>query len=481
MESGTELAGRYRLDRLLKSGGMGEVWRGYDRTLRRPVAIKLMLGLNPDEAALARFRREWAVAARIQHPGITVVHDAGDHEGALFIVMELLHGEDLGVLLDREGRLPVERAVNFGIQLADALAEAHRHGVVHRDLKPSNLFILPGPRLKICDFGIARHVNGTAVTQPGELLGTAPYMSPEQWASARAAVSMDLYAVGCILYEMLVGQPPFRGDLPSLLRQHVQEVPIPPRSVNGEIPVGLNDLVVALLAKEPGNRPLDADTVLSSLRRFQDDLQREAVTGTRARPAWQLAVTPPWHGDAGPGNAIFPAPIGIVTVDAAGHIRRYSRPRDGRPPGWADLGAPPGKEVTALASCLPTSFSSGVLAVAGGILYGETTDTSQRADRGWSPLPGQRDPTVGRPMYIDVAVWPWMPELDGMGILALDDGGHIFQGSVPLPLARDRNDTKTTPWKSVAPPDAARTTAIDIEGYQKLSNTGFCGSLSNCY
>jgi serine/threonine protein kinase len=217
MKFGDVLADRFRLQELLGQGAMARVWRALDLTLKRDVAVKVLKDEDPDSTALERFLREAALPAGVQHPGIIVVYDAGHHEGRLFIVSELLRGEDLGKRLSqRSTGLPIDQAIDFGIQLADALAAAHGNGIVHRDLKPSNLFVQPGGRLKICDFGLARDVRVRAdtpkLTKTGNIMGTPAYMSPEQWATKDASPSMDLYAVGCILCEMLTGHTPFSGQ-----------------------------------------------------------------------------------------------------------------------------------------------------------------------------------------------------------------------------------------------------------------------------
>jgi serine/threonine protein kinase len=218
MNAGTVLTGRFRLEERLGQGAVGQVWRARDLKLNRDVAVKLLLADDADEVTFRRFLREAILPAAMQHPGIAVVHDADRHQGRPFIVTELLRGEDLGRLLKRHPKgLPVRQATDFAIQLADALAVAHEHGVVHRDLKPANLFIQAGDRLKICDFGMARDANATAsLTAAGTVLGTPSYMSPEQWLGQDASPSMDIYAVGCILHEMLTGRVPFEaGDVGS--------------------------------------------------------------------------------------------------------------------------------------------------------------------------------------------------------------------------------------------------------------------------
>ncbi|MFD9882319.1 WD40 repeat domain-containing serine/threonine protein kinase [Streptomyces alboflavus] len=257
--SGVTLAGRYELKELLGRGGMGEVWRGHDRSLlRRDVAVKV-LPTPVGTDAVRRFQREAATLAGLQHPGITVVHDAGEHDGFLFIVMELLRGQDVARLMagHRTG-LPVERAVDLARQTAVALAAAHDSGVVHRDLKPGNLFVRPGDHIKICDFGIARSADASAVlTTVGHVVGTPLYMAPEQWRAEEPAVPADLYSLGCVLYELLTGRPPFTSDasLYALMHHHVTQAPRPPRELRPELPLELDDLVLALLAKEPGDRP----------------------------------------------------------------------------------------------------------------------------------------------------------------------------------------------------------------------------------
>ena len=277
MEPGIVLTGRYQCDSRLGRGGMGEVWCGRDLLLGRKVAIKVMRDTDPDPADLARFQKEAELAAGLQHPGITVVHDVGQHDGRTFIVMELLRGQDLGALMAAHpGGLRVEQAVDFGIQVAEALAAAHGHGIVHRDLKPQNVFVQAGNRLKVCDFGLARDMNARSrATIPGQAFGTPGYMAPEQWTGNSPAVGADLYALGCVLYEMLTGCLPFGGtNLEVLMEQHLSKPPVPPCDRNPEIPPRLNDWVLSLLAKKPEDRPENALAALDSLNRIRDRLKR---------------------------------------------------------------------------------------------------------------------------------------------------------------------------------------------------------------
>ncbi|MEV6956374.1 serine/threonine-protein kinase [Streptomyces sp. NPDC051183] len=264
MRTGERFSGRYRLVVRLGHGGIGEVWEAYDTELERPVALKVLLEFDAAEELLRRFRREAAIGARLRHPGITVVHDIGQHENRLFIVMELLEGRDLAQVLRRSpGGLPVPEAVDLAVQAAEALAAAHAQQVVHRDLKPANLFLLTEGRLKICDFGIARTADATGgLTVTGRPFGTPPYMAPEQWRGEHVDARCDLYALGCVLHALLTGDAPFPATEQPwvLMRRHLDEVPPPLRSVRADVPAGVEELVSALLAKDPAERPDAATT-----------------------------------------------------------------------------------------------------------------------------------------------------------------------------------------------------------------------------
>ncbi|MFE2245264.1 WD40 repeat domain-containing serine/threonine protein kinase [Streptomyces lavendulae] len=271
MRAGERLAGRYRLDVRLGQGGSGEVWRAYDVELGRAVAVKVLLEFDASEELLRRFRREAAIGARLQHPGITVVHDIGQHEDRLFTVMELLEGEDLAHLLARSpgGGLPLPEALGLGLRAAEALEAAHAQKVVHRDLKPANLFLLTDGRLKICDFGIARTADSTGgLTVTGRVFGTPSYMAPEQWRGEHVEASCDLYALGCVLFALLTGGPPFPGDGQAvwvLMRRHLEETPRALGDVRADVPAALAELVASLLAKDPADRP-DAPATTERLR-----------------------------------------------------------------------------------------------------------------------------------------------------------------------------------------------------------------------
>ncbi|MGW1769391.1 protein kinase domain-containing protein [Streptomyces sp. NPDC002073] len=266
VEAGQRLAGRYKVIERLGRGGMGEVWKALDEHLQRPVAVKVLRDGVESDQAVARFRREATIGARLRHPGITTVYDVGRDADRLFLVMELLEGRDLAALLaDAPDGLPVGEAVQLAVQIVDALAAAHDQGVVHRDLKPANVFLHEG-RVKLCDFGISRATDSTTgLTGTGQPFGTPPYMAPEQWRGEHIDARCDLYTLGCLLHAMLTGIPPFAGDYYALMHQHTNEPPQPLRRYHPEIPEPLEKLVLGLLAKDPQLRPTDAHTVHTAL------------------------------------------------------------------------------------------------------------------------------------------------------------------------------------------------------------------------
>jgi len=314
---------------------MGEVWRGVDLRLRRPVAVKVLpLTIAAEATGVARFRREAEVAATLNHPGITTVFDIDEHrygdERWLFLVMELMVGRDLRHLLTANPKgVPIEQVRELAVQVADALAAAHRRGVVHRDIKPANLFLLEEGRVKICDFGIARLADATKITTTGSSAGTPLYMAPEQIHGGQVDQRTDLYAFGCVLYELLTGSTWVDTDsnLGAILYQHLNEPPAPPRSLRAEIPDDLDALVLDLLAKQPDDRPQDAASVAERLRPDEPHQARESrppaveVTGTPDTPATDptphLRVQP----DATPPAQTALAPT-MTSPPALGRIRR---------------------------------------------------------------------------------------------------------------------------------------------------------------
>jgi serine/threonine protein kinase len=274
------LGDRYRLVRMIGSGGMGTVWEAEDETLGRPVAIKVLSeSLAAGERAVRRFEREAQAAARLSGPYIAAVYDFGRSEGCPYIVMELVRGETLEDRLAREGPLPPKEASRIATQVAEALEEAHRAGIVHRDVKPGNVMLTPVGDVKVMDFGIAAAAWAERVTTSGLVLGTPSYLAPEQAKSEKTTPASDVYALGAMLYEMVAGRPPFVAESPvALALAHVREDPRPLDQVADGVPPNLASASMAALAKDPAERPPSAAAFASMLREPTITLQSIAVS-----------------------------------------------------------------------------------------------------------------------------------------------------------------------------------------------------------
>jgi serine/threonine-protein kinase len=272
---GDVIADRYELEELLDHGGMSSVYRGRDRLLERNVALKI---LHPhfmdDPEYVERFRREARAVAQLSHPHIVTVIDRGSADGHQFIVFEYVEGENLKQLVDRAGPLTVERTVALGIEIADALAFAHANGLVHRDVKPQNILVDAGGSAKVTDFGIARSLDvDRGVTQTGTVLGTSNYLSPEQAAGEPVTPASDIYSLGVVLYELLAGEVPFRGDnLVVVAMKHVTEHPPSLLEQRADVPPRLARAVERALEKRPSDRFASMDAFANELRRCNDSL-----------------------------------------------------------------------------------------------------------------------------------------------------------------------------------------------------------------
>ncbi|RGD60363.1 serine/threonine protein kinase [Kitasatospora xanthocidica] len=264
---GRALNGRYELVGILGVGGMATVWRGVDRVLGRQVAVKVLNGGLADDPRFAeRFSREAQHAAMLVHPRIVMVFDSGVDQGTPFIVMELVTGRSLAALLAEQQVLPVERAVGIAAAVCEALSVAHAAGLVHRDIKPGNIMITDDGGVKVVDFGIARAGSSSNLTQTASVLGTAAYLSPEQATASALDGRTDLYAVGCVLTEMLTGATPFTAETPvAIAFKHVSEQPLPPSVRRPGLPPALDGAVLRLLAKNPADRPADAAAARAEL------------------------------------------------------------------------------------------------------------------------------------------------------------------------------------------------------------------------
>jgi serine/threonine-protein kinase len=276
MTSGRLLGGRYQVGELLGYGGMAEVHRGRDLRLGRDVAIKtLRTDLARDATFQLRFRREAQNAAALNHPAIVAVYDTGEERGqhgeALpYIVMEYVNGRTLKEVLAIEGRLAPRRAMELTIDICAALEFSHRHGIIHRDIKPGNVMLTQTGQVKVMDFGIARALasGATTMTQTSAVIGTAQYLSPEQARGEPVDARSDVYATGCVLFELVCGHPPFVGDNPvSVAYQHVREDPKPPSTSNPDVPPDVDAVVLKALAKNPLNRYQSAGEMRGDLLR----------------------------------------------------------------------------------------------------------------------------------------------------------------------------------------------------------------------
>ncbi len=289
LQPGTMVGARYRIESLLGEGGMGAVYKATDLELDRVVAMKMVRPeLAASGQAMSRFKQELLLASRISHKNILRIHDLGDWNGVKFITMAFVQGADLAGLLDREGRLPFERALKFSRQLCAALEAAHHEGVVHRDLKPQNVLIDASDNVYITDFGLAKSLESavTQMTRTGQILGTPRYMSPEQVEAAEVDHRSDIYSLGLILYEMFTGSLPFRGDSAmQLMYQRVTERPKDPRTIVPDMPGGVASVILKCLEKSPADRYQSAAEVLNDLGGPSGTTQFSASVVRAAAPA----------------------------------------------------------------------------------------------------------------------------------------------------------------------------------------------------
>ena len=294
------LNGRYEIEDLLGQGGMARVFRGQDKVLGRTVAVKV---LSPqfagDDQFVARFRREAQAAAALNHPNIVSVYDTGDQGDVHYIVMEYVEGRTLRDVIRQDGPLLPERASEIAQAVARALAAAHEGGLVHRDIKPGNIMLTRDGEVKVMDFGIARSSTGDTLTQTAAILGTASYLSPEQAQGAAVDARSDIYSLGCVLYEMLTGRPPFTGDSPvSIAYKHVREDPVPPSQLNGDVPEDMEAVVIKAMAKNQDNRYQTADEMREDLERAAAGMPTLATPLLAGEPTQAVTRRMPEDGTA---------------------------------------------------------------------------------------------------------------------------------------------------------------------------------------
>ncbi|WP_308130272.1 serine/threonine-protein kinase [Kitasatospora aureofaciens] len=323
------IGGRYRLAEKIGHGGMGQVWGGHDERLERPVAVKLLRTdhlVTPDPSYATttterrrhgdelrrRFLRECRITAALDHPGLVTVFDAGEDEDELYLVMQRVPGVSLADLIAEDAPFPIERAVAVAAQLCAALAAVHAVPVVHRDLKPSNVMVRHDGRTVLLDLGIATALDtdATRLTLTGVPIGSPSYMAPEQALSATTDPRSDLYALGCLLHELLAGEEPFRAPTAlGVLRRHVDEPPVPLRELRPDVPLPLERLVLDLLAKQPADRPADAQQVYARLLPLLPSAEPAAQPRYAVLPDPTRPYRFPHQPQPGPADAVASTPV----------------------------------------------------------------------------------------------------------------------------------------------------------------------------
>jgi hypothetical protein len=336
---GRLLGGRYELLSLIAGGGMGQVWRARDTLLNREVAVKVLRSdVSGDPAFLARFRAEAQHSAGLSHPTIAAVYDYGevpdDGEHRAYLVMELVAGEPLSAVLEREHRLPLPLALSILRQVAAALAVAHAAGVVHRDVKPANVLVTPDGLVKITDFGIASSAASLPLTRTGQVIGTAYYLSPEQAQGAKAGPASDVYAAGAVAYECLAGRRPFEGE--SAVQVALMQIRDTPAPLPPDVPAPVRGLIERAMAKDPAERFPDGAALRAAVERIipvvapsPDHLRTMTTTvplplPSRPRSAHATALLPGPTAGSGPGAAASSPPTAVLPapVPAVGPRRR---------------------------------------------------------------------------------------------------------------------------------------------------------------
>jgi serine/threonine-protein kinase len=330
LEAGTVVDGRYSIVSRLGSGGMADVYCAQDLQLGRKVALKLLYRrFAEDEQFVERFKREASAAAGLQHPNVVGVYDRGEFDGTYYIAMEYLEGRSLKQIVQEEGPLPPERAIELVVQILRASRFAHQRGVIHRDLKPHNVIMDDEGRVKVTDFGIAR-AGASDMTETGSIMGTAQYLSPEQAQGHAVSAQSDLYAIGIVLYELLTARVPFDGDSPvTIALKQVSELPVPPSAYNAAIPPELDALVLRALEKDPARRFADADEMIAALEELRVRLvaipagQSTAAFGAVGEPTAPTALA----GAAVPPPPVHDEPVGVYPDEPLPPEREEDRRR----------------------------------------------------------------------------------------------------------------------------------------------------------
>ncbi|WP_345751706.1 serine/threonine-protein kinase [Microbacterium rhizophilus] len=415
---GVSFGGRYELNSRIAIGGMGEVWEATDHVIGRTVAIKILKDeYMGDPGFLERFRAEARHAALVNHEGIASVFDYGEENGSAFLVMELVPGEALSTVLERETKLPPERTLDFVAQTASALQAAHAAGLVHRDIKPGNLLITPDGRVKITDFGIARIADQVPLTATGQVMGTVQYLSPEQASGHPASPATDIYSLGIVAYESMAGRRPFTGESQvAIAMAQINEQPPP---LPDDIPEPVRNLVLAMIAKKPEDRPASAAVVArasNALRRGDVAAAAAAVPAIAAGAALSRGGDDAFTQLLSPGDdsatrmmpRTTPVPVGGDEPPAPERRKKKRSP-------WT-------WPLVALILLLLVVLGGAVYALFGDDLFGATEQTPSPKPTVSEPseAPTPSDTPTPTPELVDISALPLEGATcaDGEGILA---------------------------------------------------------------
>ncbi len=390
---GVSFGGRYELQSRIAIGGMGEVWEATDHVIGRTVAIKILKDeYMGDPGFLERFRAEARHAALVNHEGIASVFDYGEENGSAYLVMELVPGEALSTILERDGALSADKTLDIVAQTASALQAAHAAGLVHRDIKPGNLLITPDGRVKITDFGIARIADQVPLTATGQVMGTVQYLSPEQASGHPASPATDTYSLGIVAYECLAGKRPFTGESQvaiAMAQINEQPPPLPPT-----VPIPVQNLVMAMIAKKPGDRPSSSATVARAAQALRrGDLNSAAIAvpaianGGISDDATRMLTA---SGDEG-ATRILPTTATLPTEDAVAEEEAQKKKRS--PWTWP---------LIALIALLVIVLV-GTLWALFGPKGGDAVKTPPPTTTSQTPEPTESDTPTPEPTQIDVA------------------------------------------------------------------------------
>ncbi|MGX1771826.1 serine/threonine-protein kinase [Nocardia brasiliensis] len=407
LNNGAMIANRYRLQRLIATGGMGQVWEALDTRLDRRVAVKVLKSeFSADPTFRHRFRTEAKTTAQLNHPGIAGIYDYGettDPQGSetAYLVMELVQGEPLNTVLNRLGRLSVGQGLDMLEQTGRALDVAHRAGVVHRDVKPGNILVTPTGQVKITDFGIAKAVDASPVTKTGMVMGTAQYIAPEQAVGEDATAASDVYSLGVVGYEALAGTRPFSGDgAITVAMKHVREAPPP---MPGDLPGNVRELIEITMGKDPNLRYASggefADAVAAVRAGRRPPPPRGAGVGTpltgatRVLPPGPTVVLPSTPSDFDGATVRYSTPAGGA-LGAAGQATGAA-PATMLNPGTGGNRVPPkDKGFTTTQKWTAAGVAAGVLLVAtvGYLMFGGDTNPNKGPATTTTSVPAPKPP-----------------------------------------------------------------------------------------